>query len=500
MNTVKTFAEGVMKRNHLSLVCLVLFSLLLSVGFAAEPEYRDGYLLVRFTEEGIGASADAARQAVVATACGTIEKTYTIVPGLCLVSLPEGTDVPTAQAAFTVAAGVRYAEPDYINRPQVIPNDARFNELWGMHNVGQTGGTPDADIDAPEAWDLATGSRDIIVAVIDTGVDYTHPDLVNNMWVNEAEQNGQAGVDDDNNGYVDDIHGYDFFDRDADPMDSHYHGTHCSGTIGGVGDNGTGVAGVCWTVRIMALRCMERVSGGYVSDLIDAIAYAVNMGAVVSNNSYAVYSFSQAEYDAIEAAQNAGHLFVVAAANQSNDNDGSWPAYPASYDLDNIISVMATNANDAKAGFSNWGETTVDIGAPGVGILSLFPGNDYWVEQGTSMACPHVVGAAALVLSVDPSLTYAGVKDILMTTADTVSSLDGLSVTGGRLNLYEAVLAAQAGKSNRWPLASKQFIWRRWLRQALRVLNISLVVLITPTLTVAGRMRRFITRVDIPKG
>ncbi|RKY03753.1 MAG: hypothetical protein DRP56_10840, partial [Planctomycetota bacterium] len=403
--------------------------------------YREGYLLVRFANEGTNASADAARAAIVAAAGGgTIEKMYTIVPGLGLVNLPDGTDTMAAQTAFDSTTGVVYAEQDYLWRVQAIPNDSDFGELWAMHNTGQTGGTVDADIDAPQAWDRTTGSNDVIVAVIDTGVDYAHPDLAANMWTNDAELNGDPNVDDDNNGYIDDIYGYDFLNNDGDPMDDNSHGTHCSGTIGGVGDNGQGVAGVCWTVKIMALKFLAASGSGSTSDAISCVQYATQMNATLTSNSWGGGGYSLALRDVIEASGSSGQLFIAAAGNNSFDND-IWPHYPSSYDLDNVISVMSTDDSDVRSSFSNWGLTSVDLAAPGSSIYSTIPGGLYDYKSGTSMACPHVAGAAALVWSVDAALTYAEVRDALLGSVDTLGNLTGLCVTEGRLNVYSALLA-----------------------------------------------------------
>lgn len=434
---------------HKLLAGLVLFFVIMGGVFGETSEFRDGYLLVRFNETGVSAAANTTRQAVVSAAVdgATIQKMYTLVPGLGLIKLPSGASVLTAKAAFRAAIGVQYAEPDYIQQIQAVPNDPSFGQLWGLNNTGQTGGTPDADIDAPEAWDIQKGSVQTIVAVIDSGVDYTHEDLNANMWVNAAEQNGQVGIDDDGNGYVDDIYGYDFANNDGDPMDDHYHGTHVSGTIGGVGNNGIGVVGVCWNVRIMGLKFLAADGNGSTAAAISAIQYATLMGARVLNNSWGGFGYSQALYDAISASRTAGVLFVAAAGNYGMDNDGALPAYPASYDLDNIVSVLATSNIDQRPSFSHWGKTSVDIGAPGVDIFSTFPGSTYSSISGTSMACPHVAGAAAIALSQNPQLTYLQVKQILLSTVDKLPSLKEQCVSEGRLNLFKVVQAANLGDS-----------------------------------------------------
>ncbi|OQW92585.1 MAG: hypothetical protein BWK78_01250 [Thiotrichaceae bacterium IS1] len=322
--------------------------------------------------------------------------------------------------------------------PLATPNDPDFSKLWGLHNTGQTGGKADADIDAPEAWDIATGGT-VTIAVIDTGVDYTHSDLLANMWKNTKEVAGN-GIDDDGNGYVDDVYGYDFANKDGDPMDDNLHGTHCAGTIAGVGNNSKGVAGVNWKAKIMALKFLGGNGGGDVANAILAIQYAVKMGAKISSNSWGcVGCNSQALYDAIKAADAQGHLFIAAAGNDALDNDGSRVSYPSSYDLENIIAVAATDHLDNLAYFSNYGKTAVDLGAPGVDIYSTAPGKTYQTLSGTSMATPHVSGVAGLLKAFKPDLNHLAIRERLLATVDKVPALEGKSVTGGRLNAYNAL-------------------------------------------------------------
>ena len=265
-------------------------------------------------------------------------------------------------------------EPNYRLRIARTPNDPRFQQLWGMHNTGQTGGTVDADIDAPEAWDIATGvpgTSDVIVGVIDSGIDYLHPDLVDNMWVNPGEIPGN-GIDDDGNGYIDDVHGYDFYGGDGDPSDAFGHGTHCAGTIAGVGNNGIGVAGVNWQCKVMALRFLNASGSGNTDDAILAIIYGVNNGAKILNNSWGGGGDSVALEYAIIYALERGVLFVAAAGNYGWNIDSD-PYYPASYEISNVISVAATDDEDSMASFSNFGDDSVELGAPGVSILSTVP-------------------------------------------------------------------------------------------------------------------------------
>jgi len=346
--------------------------------------------------------------------------------------LPAGVSVSAALDQYWNDDRLEYIEPDYIVRKLATPNDASFGQLWGLHNTGQTGGTPDADIDAPEAWNLNRGNAAVVVGVIDTGVDVRHPDLISNLWTNWGEIPGN-GVDDDGNGFVDDVHGYDFIDDDGYPSDSLAHGTHVAGTIGARGHNNMGITGVNWDVSLMALRAVSADDTGEISNTIAAIDYSILMGAPITNNSYGSSTFSQSQMDAIAAARNANQLFIAAAGNDQANNDVS-PHYPASYSLDNIVSVAASDHNDNRASFSNFGPTTVDLAAPGVGIWSTVPNNDYRPLDGTSMASPHVAGVAALILSRNYSLTYQQVKSAIINYVDVLPQWNALTVSGGRLN------------------------------------------------------------------
>ncbi|GAF93624.1 unnamed protein product, partial [marine sediment metagenome] len=253
---------------------------------AGSTPYKAGELIVRF-EPFKGSKANGKTAVLNSLGIGTLKHEFSLVPGLSVITLPDDVSVEDALQVFNNTDGILYAQPNYrVQAISTLPNDSRFDELWGMNNTGQSGGTVDADIDAPEAWDIATGSSNIIVAVIDTGVDYNHQDLAANMWVNQAEFSGTPGFDDDGNGYVDDIYGYDFCNNDSDPWDDHYHGTHCAGTIGGIGNNGIGVAGVCWNVKIMAIKFLDSGGGGWTSDAIDSVEYSVLMGANLSSNSW----------------------------------------------------------------------------------------------------------------------------------------------------------------------------------------------------------------------
>lgn len=348
-----------------------------------------------------------------------------------------GMSMAEAIARLRQDPAVVYAEPNYEIHLDRVPNDPRFGELYAMRNLGQTGGTPGADIRATSAWDLFTGDGDVKVGVIDTGIDFNHPDLAANIWTNPGEIAGN-GIDDDHNGYVDDIHGYDVVNNDGSPMDDHGHGTHCSGTIAGVGDNGIGVAGVSWHCKLVGIKFLDSGGSGTTAGAIRAVQYAVAVGVRLTSNSWGGGEFSTALFDAIQAAGASGQLFVAAAGNSGSDND-LFPHYPSSYNSPYIIAVAATDANDALAGFSCFGRTSVDLAAPGVSILSTFPGASYNTLSGTSMATPHVSGAVAMIMGRFPLATNLQVRDILFASTDSIPALAGRTVTGGRLNLFRAI-------------------------------------------------------------
>ncbi len=333
-----------------------------------------------------------------------------------------------ALSALESAPGVVFAEPNFIYRIQgdvneVLPNDPKFSELWGMKNVGQkdtdgVAGKVGADIGATKAWAIATGSKDVIVAVIDTGVDYTHADIKDNAWT-----------------AADGTHGFNAITGALDPMDDHAHGTHCSGTIGGHGNDGVGVVGVNWNVSIMGVKFLSGSGSGTLADAVKAIDWATNHGARIMSNSWGGGGFSQALLDSITRASEKKILFIAAAGNDSSDNDAS-PSYPASYQVDNVIAVAASTNLDTIASFSNWGRTTVHLMAPGHNIVSSVKGGGYDSYSGTSMATPHVSGAAALLLSKEPSLTPAEVRDRLMKTSDKIKAYRTKIASSGRLNVY----------------------------------------------------------------
>ena len=334
-------------------------------------------------------------------------------------------------------------EPDLPIQVQKTPNDPSLWRLYGLNNYGQSGGTTDADLDAPEAWDITTGSRDVVIGVIDSGVDINHPDLAANIWVNPGETPNN-GIDDDGNGFIDDVNGWDFHDNDNTPNDGNGHGTHVAGTIGAVGNNNSGIAGVNWEVSILPLRFLGDDGSGWTSDAVAAVNYATmlkrdfGINVAATNNSWGGGGYSRTLDRAIESANDQGIMFVAAAGNQGSNNDTN-PSYPTNYDAPNVISVAALNRNDNLASFSNYGTTTVDVGAPGVSIYSTLPGNSYGSFSGTSMAAPHVTGIVGLLNAAKPGISITEVTNAILGTVDTVQSLQGKTVSGGRVNAAAAL-------------------------------------------------------------
>lgn len=406
----------------------ILFMCLAGVpALSAPPASVPGQVLVKYL-----AGSSAAVRTTAMRAVGTVViKDY---PGfnMQLVGLPAGMTLNEGITALRNIAGVAYAEPNYLYKASTVPNDQMYPSLWGMEKIN-----------APEAWNVLTGAGQIVVADIDTGVDYTHPDLEDNMWVNTGEI-ADNEIDDDANGYVDDIYGINAIANAAkpgDPMDDNGHGTHTSGTIGAVGNNGEGVAGVNWSVKIMALKYLDEDGFGATSDAITCFEYVVKMKAKgvnirVTNNSWGGGGQSKALQDAIDACGAIGVVNVCAAGNEGMDNDnGLWPNYPSSYPSASIVAVAASDQDDNPTWFTNWGATTVDVAAPGESILSTYPGGGYVFMSGTSMACPHVAGAAALMLGLNPNMTVAEIKSQIMSTGDTVAWSGTPILSNKRLNL-----------------------------------------------------------------
>jgi len=416
-------------------------------------EYVPGEVLVGF-RPGAQGKQNEARDALGAK----LLKDFSGI-GLQHWRLPAGLEVEKAVEILSKNPNVKYAEPNYVVHTDQLPsspNDERRSDLWGLHNLGQSGGTLNADINAPEAWSVSTGSQNVVVGVIDTGIDYNHPDLQNNVWMNPGETGTDGGghnkatngIDDDGNGYIDDVRGWDFANNDNDPFDDNGHGTHTSGTIGAEGNNSIGIVGVNWHVRIMPLKFLGANGSGDTANAVAAMLYAAKFkdagGANIvriTSNSWSGGKRSSALQDAIA---NSGALVVAAAGNGGSNQ----AVFPAGYNNSNILSVAATDHNDGLATFSNYSSSWVDLGAPGVKVISTWPNNQFRSLDGTSMACPHVAGVAALILATSPTSSVATVKARIMNSVDPISSLAGKTVTGGRLNAGRALLNSDLVSDN----------------------------------------------------
>ena len=344
---------------------------------------------------------------------------------------------------------VEYAEENYEIRlidsldsslVPVLPHDPQFGDQWALSNSGQRGGKEGADISAPLAWATTTGSEDVVVAVLDSGVDYRHEDLAPNMWTRPASM---TPYEDSDLGTIDDEYGFNAVDNASDPMDENGHGTHCAGIIGAEGENDIGIAGVNWKVRIMPLKFMNAGGFGTTKDAIEAINYVIarkkdGVNVRIISASWGSTQKSRALEDVIRKAYENDILFVAAAGNSSVSNDRS-PHYPSSYNVPNVVSVAALDRNDQLASFSNWGVKSVAIAAPGVDILSTWLNNAYEEKSGTSMATPVVSGVAALIVAEHPRMSVDDLRKKLLASTDPIVALKGKTVTGGRINAAKAL-------------------------------------------------------------
>ena len=362
--------------------------------------------------------------------------------------LDNATDAATVANEYSQLPEVEYAEPNYdieldaVEGPlePILPHDPQFNDQWALANSGQRGGKQGADISATIAWAITTGSDKVVVAVLDSGVDYTHEDLIQNMWMRPANL---APYQDNELGTMDDEHGFNAIDSASDPMDENGHGTHCAGIIGAEGENNVGIAGVNWKVQIMPLKFMNAGGFGTTKDAIEAINYVIDrkkagVNVRIISASWGSTQRSRALEDAIRKAYENDILFVAAAGNATTNNDRT-PHFPSSYNVANVVSVAALDRNDELAKFSNYGPKSVAIAAPGVDILSTWLGNAYEEKSGTSMATPVVAGVAALVLSEHPRMSVDELKKKLLASTDPIVALKGKTVTGGRINAAKAL-------------------------------------------------------------
>lgn len=419
---------------HATVKLLVVALVLLAgpVGASAQ-DWVEGEVLVKFRpqtgQQRVNDDADR-------FGSRTLEKVGN--SGLTRLALDGSMSTKDAVRRYSHLPEVEYAQPNFYYRLDVTPNDPDFTAglLYGLTKIS-----------APAAWDITTGSPNVVVANVDTGIRYTHEDLAPNIWTNSAEINGN-GIDDDNNGFIDDFYGWDFRFNDSNPVDENGHGTHTAGTIGAVGNNLLGVVGVNWNVRIMTIKIYSASGIDTTSAmLIAAYQYVLMMknrgvNIRVSNNSYGgcneACGYDQATKEAIDELGNAGILNVFSAGNSGTNNDVS-PFYPASYTSPSIIAVGGSNASDARA--FNYGAVSVDLAAPGVSIRSTFSSSNssYGNLSGTSMSAPHVSGAAALLTAQNPALSVASLKATLMNAVDPLPAFTGFNKTGGRLNAARAV-------------------------------------------------------------
>jgi thermitase len=443
------------------------------------PRYVPGEVIVEFRRQ----LPAGARERIARSVDGQVRQ---LIPGLNqqVVTLSSSADPLAASERLSASPGVIAAEPNWIYEPlEVIPNDPAFDDQWGLSNTGQihvitdpppasAQGVADADADVSDAWSVTQGSPETVIAILDTGVDLSHPDLSPNLWVNTGET-AANGIDDDGNGYVDDIDGYDFLRRDPSPQDNTVgHGSHVAGIAAAAANNSIGGAGVCPACKLMILRAGD--DGGFPLDAtLEAIVYAVENGADIINMSLGGPVWSKLLRKALTSAGDNGVLVVAAAGNSDRDNDQLYylpggdpfgPDYPASHDLPNIISVAASNDLDryayftgcdlagggAECSFTNWGNTSVDLAAPGVDILSTYLSGGYATLNGSSMSAPFVSGVAGLVLSQNPSYTPLQVKDAILNSVDHPQDLaGGFTVTSGRLNAQGAVTGSTANATPR---------------------------------------------------
>lgn len=375
------------------------------------------------------------------------EDEYENVKNLVALEDEDGLDAEEVAEEYRSLPDVEYAEPVFeIHIDHTAPgkhkhaNDVRFGEQWSLENTGQQGGKANADISVLKAWSKTTGSSKVVVAVLDSGVNYLHRDLISNMWVRPA---GMSPYADEQLGEFNDLHGFNATDNQRDPMDDNGHGTHCAGIIGAEGDNSYGIAGINWNVEIMPLKFLNANGSGTTKDAIEAINYVIErkragVNVRIISASWGSTQKSKALSDAIKRAGDEGVLFVAAAGNNGDDSDKR-PHFPAGYDLPNMVSVAALDRKDVLAVFSNYGAKSVHIAAPGKEILSTWLNDEFYVASGTSMATPEVAGVAALILSVNPKMSVKELRDKLFNSVDKLDSLKGKVASGGRINAAKAV-------------------------------------------------------------
>jgi hypothetical protein len=418
-------------------------------------EHVPGEIVIKFRDAASSRAGSAAVMATLTQRLGSkaVQEMHSFVTdqSLALVRLKNDSLTQTALKILEGEPTVVFSEPNFIYHTLDLapsdrgaPNDADFAKQWSMLNTGQKDmdglvGIAGDDINVLPLWQNGiVGKKNTLVAVIDTGIQWDHPDLASNIYTNTGEIAGN-NKDDDNNGFVDDIHGWSFVDNKNTSSDDNGHGTHCAGVIGAVGNDGKGVAGINWNVSLLPVKFLDASGGGSLESAVNAINYARLMKVSVMSNSWGGGGFSQAMFDAIKAAQDQGILFVAAAGNDGLSNDGDSPTYPAAYDLANIVAVAATDNNDGLAPFSNYGVKRVHVAAPGVNIYSTYMGSAYQTLSGTSMATPHVAGISTLLFSEHPEWSYGEIKDRLIKTSTPARALRRKVMARGRVNAYNAM-------------------------------------------------------------
>ena len=372
-----------------------------------------------------------------------VVRTYQNIPGLELVKLLPGAQFEQALQVYKKDSNVIFVEPNYLVHAAVLPDDPVFDRQWALNNIGQTNGKYDADVNAPEAWDIEKGSRDVVIAIVDTGVDYNHSDLINNIWNNPGEI-PDNGIDDDGNGFIDDIHGINTITNSGDPNDDSRHGTHVAGIIGAEGNNALGVSGIMQKVSLLACKFLNNEGEGDVGTAIACLDYLVGLKTrkinpvdiLVANCSWSGGSFSNALFLAITEMQKVGIILVAAASNEGKNNDVT-VTYPANYQLQNTISVAATDDKDNLATYSNYGRYSVHVAAPGHQILSTFPGGAYGVLSGTSMAAPIVVGLIGLLKSARPYLNWIQIRNLAITGGEIIDATVEKTISDRRVRAWD---------------------------------------------------------------
>lgn len=411
--------------------------------FNLDQAHVPGELIVKFKQESL-----TAQKAILGGLGGVVKHEFKS-KGAVVVKFRGMTgdmDLVKMAKILNTRSDVEYVEANTILTINRTPNDADFSKQYGMSNSGAAGGVAGADIDAIRAWDISVGSKNVLVGVIDTGIDHTHPDIAPNYWTNPGESGLDAdgrdkssnGVDDDANGYIDDFRGWDFVNNDNDPFDDHAHGTHCAGVIGARGNDGVGVAGVNWDLSLVGIKFLSGSGSGTLEDAVKSIEYGTTIGVNLTSNSWGGGGYSPTMFDAIKAANDRGILFVAAAGNDSNNNDAR-PSYPASYEVANVISVAASDNKDQMAYFSNNGVRTVHVAAPGVDVWSSVPEGRYQKMSGTSMATPHVAGLAALIKSAIPEATHHQVRARILNGVDRSDYWSSRVSSGGRINAFNSL-------------------------------------------------------------